>query len=183
MQITEFHVIWWNGQDRRVHQTLFQDCTNTHCCCCCSGCFVIFVVVVLLLWICVVGVVFCGFVGFVGFVGLSLGFNFFVCWCFWFWVLGFGFLWDLLVWALGFISPMEPADLLKPLLRGWSLPLLVFTVAYTLVYLPFVEKGVSENYFVVVSLSLLFLLSHLNRNPLFCFLAIMKKKKKKKKKN
>jgi len=37
---------------------------------------------------------------------------------------------------------MEPADLLKPLLRGWSLPLLVFTVAYTLVYLPFVEKGV-----------------------------------------
>jgi hypothetical protein len=51
------------------------------------------------------------------------------------------------------------------------------------VYLPFVEKGVSENYFVVVSLSLLFLLSHLNRNPLFCFLAIMKKKKKKKKKN
>jgi len=39
---------------------------------------------------------------------------------------------------------MEPADLLKPLLRGWSLPLLVFTVAYTLVYLPFVEKGLEE---------------------------------------
>jgi hypothetical protein len=37
---------------------------------------------------------------------------------------------------------MEPADLLKPLLRGWSLPLLVFAVGYTLVYLPFVEKGV-----------------------------------------
>lgn len=44
--------------------------------------------------------------------------------------------------SFGDSFPMEPADLLKPLLRGWSLPLLVFTVAYTLVYLPFVEKGV-----------------------------------------
>ncbi len=77
--------------------------------------------------------------GFVGFVGLSLGFNSFVGVL----VLGFcggfcGTCW----FELWNSFPMEPADLLKPLLRGWSLPLLVFTVAYTLVYLPFVEKGV-----------------------------------------
>ena len=37
---------------------------------------------------------------------------------------------------------MEPADLLRPLLRGWTLPLLMFTLGYTLIYLPYVEKQV-----------------------------------------
>jgi hypothetical protein len=81
--------------------------------------------------------------GFVGFVGLSLGFNFFLVgvFGFGFWVFVGGFCG--ICWFEAWDSfAMEPADLLKPLLRGWSLPLLVFTVAYTLVYLPFVEKGV-----------------------------------------
>ncbi len=86
MQITEFHVIWWDGQGLRVHQTLFQDCTNTHCCCCCccGGCFVIFVVVVVVVnlfcWCCVLG--------FVGFAGLSWDSIIFLL-VLWFWVLGF----------------------------------------------------------------------------------------------
>jgi hypothetical protein len=76
--------------------------------------------------------------GFVGFAGLSWDSIIFLL-VLWFWVLGFcGICW----FELWDSFPMEPADLLKPLLRGWSLPLLVFTVAYTLVYLPFVEKGV-----------------------------------------
>jgi hypothetical protein len=82
--------------------------------------------------------------GFCGICWFELGFNYFFVGAL---VLGFGFLWG--GGFVGFVGlsfgdsfPMEPADLLKPLLRGWSLPLLVFTVAYTLVYLPFVEKGV-----------------------------------------
>jgi len=37
---------------------------------------------------------------------------------------------------------MEPADLLRPVLKGWTLPLLLFTLGYTLVYLPHMEHEV-----------------------------------------
>jgi allantoinase len=39
---------------------------------------------------------------------------------------------------------MEPGDLLRPILKGWTLPLLLFTLGYTLVYLPHLEKQTDE---------------------------------------
>ncbi|KAG0613438.1 hypothetical protein M758_6G102600 [Ceratodon purpureus] len=53
---------------------------------------------------------------------------------------------------------MEPGDLLRPILRGWTVPLLLFTLGYTLVYLPNSEKELdagcsllSDTHFVLYS--------------------------------
>lgn len=141
--------MWYDGdgQGLRIHQTLFQDCTNTHCCfCCCGGCFVIFVV--LCCWCCVLG-----FCGFCGICWLELGIQFLLVV-----VLGFGFLcgvlWDLLVWGLGFIS-YGASGSLEAIAKRLELAIAgLYRGLHSRVLAICGERG--ENCFIVVSLSSFF---------------------------
>ncbi len=168
MQITEFRVIWWDGQGLRVHQTLFQDCTNTHCCCCCccGGCFVIFVFVV--------GVVFWVLWDLLVWAGIQL----FFCWCFGFgfWVfVGRGFCGICWFELWGFIS-YGASGSLEAIAERLELAIAgLYRGLHSRVLAICRERG--ENCFVVVSLSS-FSSRTWTRTPCFVSWPVMKKKKK-----
>ncbi len=108
-------------------------------CYCCGGCFVIF-----LLLLCF---------GFCGICWFELGIQLFFCWCF-----GFGFLWgvlwDLLVWALRFIS-YGASGSLEAIAERLELAIAgLYRGLHSRVLAICGERG--ENCFVVVSLSSFF---------------------------